>query len=409
MICTWRSLFAGAIVCGLLVHVPAHAASERVLYSFCSQGCADGKTPSSGLTDVNGTLYGETYWGGVGNCNGGDCGVVFALDTKSRAETVLHGFTGTDGAQPSSGLVNVKGILYGTTQEGGPNGGGSVFALDPHTGVATVLHSFTGQADGSFPIDRLIDLKGTLYGVTAEGGPGSDCFFTPCGTVFALDEKTGNKTILYTFTGGQDGGAPNGSLFHLKGNLLYGTTIRGGAHDAGVAFVIDRKTGVETVLHSFGGANDGASPTPGLINVNGTLYGTTEDGGAHNGGTVFTLDPQTGSETVVYSFCGQANCTDGEHPFAGLINQHGIFYGTTNNGGANNGGTVYSLDPQSNAETVLYSFCARTELHRWQCAQECSVCEGKEAVWHDSLWWRPKRWRRGVCDQPLRTRPPKWG
>lgn len=370
------SLFAAAFVCGMLMQ-SAHAASEKVLYTFCSQGCADGKNPSSGLTDVNGMLYGETYWGGVGNCSGGGCGVVFALDPKSRTETVLHGFTDTEGNQPSSGLINVKGILYGTTQIGGPNGAGSVFTLDPHTGVEAVLYSFTGQTDGSFPIGRLIDVKGTLYGATAEGGPGSDCFFNPCGTVFALDEKTGNKTILYTFTGGQDGGDPQGGLLHL-GKLLYGVAGRGGPHDAGVIFTIDLTTNVETVLHSFGGANDGASPNSGLINVNGTLYGTTGDGGAHNGGTVFALDPHTGSVTVVYSFCGQSNCTDGGHPLAGLINQKGILYGTTNSGGANNGGTVYALDPQSNAETVLYSFCAEQNCTDGAAPRSVLFAKGKK-------------------------------
>jgi uncharacterized repeat protein (TIGR03803 family) len=349
------SLLAGAVACGLLVHVPARAASEKVLYTFCSQSnCADGMTPYSGLTNVNGTLYGVTYGGGTASC---ECGEVFKLERGSV--TVLHSFTnGQDGGNPAGDLLDVQGTLYGTATGGGDHGFGAVYALDPQTGTTTTIYSFAAGTDGSIPRDGLVDVKGMLYGSTETGGNQDCVFFTVCGTVFAVDEKTGQETVLHAFTGGADGGAPNGSLLHLRGNLLYGTTIRGGAHDAGVAFAIDRNTGLETVLHSFGGANDGTSPTPGLINVNGTLYGTTEVGGAHNGGTVFALNPQTGSETVVYSFCSQANCTDGEFPFAGLISLHGRLYGTTGAGGTNNSGTVFALDLQSNAETVLYSFCA---------------------------------------------------
>jgi uncharacterized repeat protein (TIGR03803 family) len=121
---------------------------------------------------------------------------------------------------------------------------------------------------------------------------------------------------------------------------LYGTTSGGGANTYyGTAFSIT-KSGTETVLHSFGGSRDGAAPW-GLINVKGVLYGTTEfGGGANSGGTVFSITT-SGTETVLYSFKGGPG--DGEWPYAGLLEVNGTFYGTTSYGGANYFGTVFKL------------------------------------------------------------------
>ncbi len=126
---------------------------------------------------------------------------------------------------------------------------------------------------------------------------------------------------------------------------LYGTTWDGGAYNDGSVFSIDLSTGAETILHSFDNT-DGQWPVAGLINVKGTLYGTTFYGGAYTTcgdsfgcGTVFSLDPTTGVETVLYSFGG----TDGATPEGGLIHVNGGFYGTTCCGGTDGYGTVFML------------------------------------------------------------------
>jgi uncharacterized repeat protein (TIGR03803 family) len=125
----------------------------------------------------------------------------------------------------------------------------------------------------------------------------------------------------------------------VKGTL-YGTTDEGGSHGAGTVFSIDPGTGAETVLHSFGGTGDGSTPYASLIDVKGKLYGTTETGGAAAAGTVFSVDPKTGAEAVVYSFLGG---TDGKGPDASLIDVKGTLYGTTNEGGTDGYGTVFAL------------------------------------------------------------------
>ena len=98
--------------------------------------------------------------------------------------------------------------------------------------------------------------------------------------------------MLYRFTGGADGGNPNASLLEVNGTL-YGTTAFGGSN--GLRTVFSSSTsGGEQVLHSFGGS-DGATPQAGLIDVNGILRGTTLYGGFGSGcggkgcGTVFAL------------------------------------------------------------------------------------------------------------------------
>ena len=334
--------------CGTIFAVDRKAGTEKVLYSFCSQrNCVDGSLPEAGLSDANGTLYGTTYLGGSG-CKGSNppgCGAVFAFNPSTGTEAVLYSFCSeqncADGAYPVAGLISVKGMLYGTTPEGGGCDGGVVFALNPKTGAETVLHSFCG-ADGFEPAAGLIDVKGTFYGTTEIGGTHG------LGTVFALDPDTGTETVLHSFGSDPDANDPAAGVIDV-GGTLYGTTRNGGTIGAGAVFALDLNTNGETVLHSFCSEQncvDGAYPQAGLISVNGALYGTTPEGGSgtNDVGTVFAIDPTNGAERVLYSFCSKQYCTDGEQPMANLIDVKGTLYGTTFDGGGHNWGTVFKLD-----------------------------------------------------------------
>ena len=119
----------------------------------------------------------------------------------------------------------------------------------------------------------------------------------------------------------------------------------------------------ENVLYSFTGTPDGASPYSGVTLYNGNFYGTTYSGGLAGAGTIYQLSPNGGggwTETVLYSFCAQINCADGENPeFTNLLfDSNGNLYGTTYNGGANGLGVVYELSHSGAewTETVLWSF-----------------------------------------------------
>ncbi|HTT83532.1 MAG TPA: choice-of-anchor tandem repeat GloVer-containing protein [Rhizomicrobium sp.] len=301
---------------GAVFRINPRSNQENLLYSFCSQqNCVDGERPGAALIDVNGTLYGTTTGGGTGTAPCGNspahCGTVFAVDPNTGTETAIYSFgsSATDGYMPEGGLINVNGMLYGTTLGGGTHDAGTVFALNPSTGAETVLYSFCSQqncADGEDPEDSLIDVNGTLYGTTPLGGNTSSrgCRFWGCGTVFALDPDSGTETVVYPFCS-------------------------------------------RTRHHKV--CRDGQMPEAGLIEVKGMLYGTTSEGGGNpcpgnrRCGTVFSIDPNSGVEKVLYSFCGQQNCADGENPKSDLIDVKGTLYSTTVYGGAYGEGTVFAV------------------------------------------------------------------
>ena len=279
---------------------------------------------------------------------------------------VLHRFTGADGASPIAGLIrDAAGNLYGTTYQGGAFGHGVVFELIRcNSGYDfEMLYSFTAGADGADPVAGLVrDTAGNLYGTTVVGGTSNS------GVVFKLS-PTGTETVLYSFSGGADGGQPVAGLVRDAAGSLYGTTRGGGssacslgAGNCGVVFKVS-PTRTETVLHSFTGGADGAFPQAGLIqDLGGNLYGTTALGGATSTcnpsfgcGVVFKLT-LTGTETVLHSFTG----ADGGPYALGLIQDAaGNLYGTTNEGGSSacegGCGAVFKLSPIG-IGTVLHRF-----------------------------------------------------
>jgi uncharacterized repeat protein (TIGR03803 family) len=323
------------------------AGKETVLYSFT--GGVDGAIPLAGLLrDAVGNLYGTTEHGGDLTCNSGaGCGTVFKLD-KTGKETVLYSFVGgADGADPFVGVIqDMAGNLYGTTPQGGAFSSGTVFKLDTN-GNETVLYTFTGGqggTDGYWPESVIGDSAANLYGTTQLGGNFS------FGSVFKLD-RTGKETLLYRFRGGTSGDQPVGGVILDKAGNLYGATQSGGTFFDGTVFKLNT-AGNKTVLYSFVGGTDGVNPVAGVIaDAAGNLYGTTQYGGGvacfgDGCGTVFKLD-RTGKETVLYSFTGGA---DGASPVAGLVRDAaGNLYGTAYFGGlcsvSGGCGVVFKIAP----------------------------------------------------------------
>ncbi len=303
-----------------------------------------GRLPYAGLSYHDGELFGTTPVGGNSSANG----TVFAVNPATGAERIVYNFAGTpDGSEPFAGLLYHDGLFYGTTDAGGTAGAGTVFSLDPKTGAETVLYSFAGGSDASYPFAGLIFLGGLLYGTTGEGGTANK------GTVFSVNPLTGAETVLHNFTGAPDGSVPSAGLLYHRG-LLYGTTTFGGAAGAGTVFWINPVTTAETVLYSFKNVPDAGFPNGGLIYQDGQFYGTTSSGGgANDGGTIFRVNPVTGAEHVLHRFAGMP---DGSQPMATLTPRDGLLYGTTSSGGASNAGTVFAIDPANGVEKTLHSF-----------------------------------------------------
>jgi uncharacterized repeat protein (TIGR03803 family) len=358
------------------------ASQEKILYSFGADSTDSADPWFSGLVfDGKGNLYGTTYYGGANDASTGGAGTVFELSPAAGAawtEKVLYSFgaTSTDGSGPLSGLIfDAKGNLYGTTYNGGVNSDkGTIFELSPAADgswTEKVLNSFGADStDGTHPsADLIFDAKGNLYGTTSGGGVNGD------GTVFELTPATGGgwtETVLHGFGAtGKDGKQPNaGLIFDAKGNL-YGATDLGGAYGSlssgGTVFELTPDASGDwtaKVLYSFGADSTSGPFLNGslIFDATGNLYGTTEEGGANNGnGTVFELTPAdegSWTEKVLHSF--GATGTDGAHPWAGLtFDAAGDLYGATKSGGDDGSGTVFELTPAGDGswtEKVLESF-----------------------------------------------------
>jgi uncharacterized repeat protein (TIGR03803 family) len=223
----------------------------------------------------------------------------------------------------------------------------------------TTLHSFDGT-DGSLPFAGLVQAtNGDLYGTTVEGGANFD------GTVFKIT-PSGKLTTVHSFAGyPSDGADPYAGLVLATNGNLYGTTLEGGTDGSGTVFKITTG-GALLTLYSFctqANCTDGQAPQAGLIQApDGDFYGTTYSGGsyAQDAGTVFKITPG-GTLTTLYTFCAQSGCTDGDYPAAGLVQaSNGDFYGTTPSGGTSsdcalNCGTVFKITA-SGTLTTLYSF-----------------------------------------------------
>lgn len=310
------------------------------------------------------------------------------LTANARAQytqTVLYSFCPaggncTDGSEPYAGLIaDPQGNLYGTASEGGANNG-TVFELSPPAGgvgpwIETVLYTFCTQPnciDGSQSFWGLtIDSKGNLYGTTAYGGTGYQ------GTVFELSPPVAGSgpwtySVLYPFTGGQDGGQPlGGVIFDAAQTNLYGTASAGGVSQNGTVFRLSPPTGgsgpwTETTLYGFQADNDGKQPAAGLtFDLQGNLYGGTTNGtGNSEDGIVFELSPPSGgsgpwTETILLGNNQVGGNPDNFNSNL-IFDPQGNLYSASGFGGSLCCGAVFELTPSGLGgawnETTIYSF-----------------------------------------------------
>jgi len=335
------------------------------LHSFT--GGSGGASPHAGLIRTNNTLYGTAA--------GGSAGTVFAVNADGGGFTNLHSFAGgSDGVYPTANLILSANTLYGTASGGGSSGGGTVFAVNTDGTGFTNLHTFpttqsdgtTGytNSDGANPSAGLILAGNTLYGTAPRGGAGTD------GTVFAVNTDGTGFINLHSFTPtaatgtgytNSDGAGPVGGLI-LLGNTLYGTTSGGGTGGAGAVFAIHTDGTGFTNLHSFAAGvsinfgasftnSEGAHPQARLILSGDTLYGTASEGGSSGAGTVFAVNTNGTTFTNLYTFTasnganqhGSNTNSDGASPQAGLILSGNTLYGTASAGGSGGNGTVFGL------------------------------------------------------------------
>jgi uncharacterized repeat protein (TIGR03803 family) len=332
--------------------------SFTLLYAFT--GGTDGGNPLGNLVfDAAGNAYSTVSSGGA---NG--FGAVFELTPpahpnrgKAWTEKVLYSFqAGSDGALPFGNVVfDAAGNIFGTTSIGGHShvgcyaGCGTVYELSPNgdgTWKETVLHRLLDAfGDGAEPRAGLVmDAAGNLYGTTYEGGNNEVCNGLGCGSVFELSPPASGKRwsfkTLVDFNA-IDGALVRGGVTLDASGVIYGTTIYGGAFNAGTIFSITPAPGQRAghrkfqTIYNFDGIN-GLQPSGNIaIDNAGNIYGATYQGGENDWGSIFQLVPGDSgwTENVLYNFIISGTGT-GASPLGGvIIDPSGNLYLTTNQGG----------------------------------------------------------------------------
>ena len=344
---TFLAAASAILTCGLISATTAAQASVDVLHAF-TDASTDGAHSFVGMIQtVDGTLVGTTYDGGSGSA-----GTVFRMPLDGSGYAVLHSFGGPgDGRSPVGLIQAADGDLYGTTLSGGAgkSSGGTIFRMAPDGSDYAILHDFSVNLDG-YPQAGLIQvLDGTLVGSTTTGGNGN------VGKVFEIATDGSGYRSLHDFTY-YDGAHPYAALTQAADGTLFGTTLDGGPGNSGTIFRI-AADGSFNVLHSFINA-DGINPRHGIIlSADGLLYGTTSRGGTGDTGTIFRMAPDGSGYGVLHNFDDTGDDSAFRDPTL-VRAESGTFYGTTFSGGTDNVGTIFRMAPDGNSYVVLHSFNA---------------------------------------------------
>ena len=326
-----------------------------ILKSFTS--VPDGNVPYCTLVaDTNGVMYGTTIQGGISNQ-----GTIFAINQNAFGYKntfgyiTLKSFVGvTNGVAPFVGLVlSTNGTLYGTTYGGGTSNFGTVFKINRDGTGFAVLHNFTGTTDGKNPEGSLIEgSDGALYGTTLFSDASTR------GTVFKLNKDGSGYSILHAFTGNPDGQQTLCRLLEGSDGALYGTTQFGGSHNVGAVFTINKDGGGYNIIYNFRTiSNDGVGSVAGLIEGSDhVLYGTSYLGGGTGfNGTVFSLNKDGSGYQILHRF--STTDGDGQRPDGELVEGlDGALYGVTDSGNTGSSGVIYKLNKDGNGYQILRNF-----------------------------------------------------
>jgi len=302
-----------------------------------------GIAPYGQLFALNGIFYGTTT---TDDTNG--FGTIFSIGVDGSNYTVLHLFSGTDGANPQSGVISFSdNLLIGTTLTGGAYNSGVLYSFNITTNSLNVLYNFNfADSNGCNPYGTPLLIGDKLYGTTSSTGNGY-------GTIYEYDLLTSTFNLLYSMNS-IDGGSSRSSLINI-GRIIYGTALNNGANGTGTIFSYHLDTFVFTVLYSFI-AVGGASPYSALLYTNGLLYGTTVSGGINGSGVVYSITPNGSTFTTIHSFTSNVS-GNGAYPYGGLIANNGVLYGITTQGGLTTDSSVlYSIKINTNEFSILNSF-----------------------------------------------------
>lgn len=376
-----------------------HSFSAKATNSLGRATNSDGTGPTGGLILSGNTLYGTAFAGGnhgngtVFEINDNGLGFAPLYHFSAGATNALGHLTNSDGATPYTGLIFSGGVLYGTACYGGANGNGTVFAISTNGSSFTNLHSFTAMvssnnSDGANPYAGLMLSGGTLYGTTQFGGTNGT------GTLFAINTNGSGFTNLHNFAAeapnafnhitNSDGANTRARLI-LSGNTLYGTATFGGTNSYGTVFALNTNGTGFTIVHQFasGATNglftftnaDGAYPQGGVVLGGNTLYGAAEYGGNLGLGTIFSVNTNGGSFSVLQAFPAESfnlnlvaeTNSIGAYPQSALMLSDNVLYGSAPLGAHYGSGTLFSiaLGPVVTSPLLVISHSGTNAIVTW--------------------------------------------
>ncbi|HZK80083.1 MAG TPA: choice-of-anchor tandem repeat GloVer-containing protein, partial [Humisphaera sp.] len=317
---------------------------SSAIIAIASFNGANGSHPEAGLAiDTSGNFFGTTYQGGASGY-----GTVFEIAHGTTTVTTIAAFNGIDGANPTAAVtLDSGGDIFGTTPSHGANGFGTVFEIVRGATTLTTVASFTTLSGGVPEAPVILDSNGNLFGTTSSYGPSG------LGTVFEIASGSDAITLTAAFTG-STGHNPYGAVtFDSSGNL-FGTTNQGGTSNNGTVFEVAHGSSIVTTTARFVRNTSGALPYGGLtIDTSGNLFGTTSVGGTGGLGTVFEIAHGTTALIAIGSF---SNGT-GTNPQGGVtLDSSGNLFGAAQFGGTNSDGTVFEIAHGTTVINALASF-----------------------------------------------------
>jgi len=302
----------------------------------------NGSSPNGSLFQASdGKLYGMTPYGGVNNE-----GVIFSFDPSTSLLLKLKDLDFLSGNNPFGNLIEASdGNFYGMTYVGGSNGKGVVFKFNPVNSNYLILKAFDGP-DGAYPYGSLCQASnGKLFGMTTSGGSSNG------GVLFSFDLISNGFTKLKDFDFSSDHALRGGLIQTADGNL-YG--MAGGTTGSGALFKFHPSSFEYSILKNFGINEFGSFPSKGLYKCSdGKLYGTTFSGGDLGNGEIFSFNPTVGNITPLFSFSQEIGHNADESIMQA---SNGKLYGTTNSGGINNSGIIYSFELETSTFSNLFDF-----------------------------------------------------
>lgn len=219
----------------------------------------NGALPNGGVMQctVNNKIYGMTTSGGANNG-----GVIFSYDIPTTTFSIVHDFSFFTGWTPFGTLRQASnGLLYGMAFGGGTGGYGVIFSFNPNNNNYSVVHNFNG-IDGSAPWCQLIEVGGILYGCTTQGGVNNNK-----GVIFKYQISSNTMTKLHDFDT-PTGASPFGNVMMASDGNLYGCTNSGGANSLGVIYKFNLATNAYSVIYT-GSFTSGGIPYADLIEYSG--------------------------------------------------------------------------------------------------------------------------------------------